>query len=64
MDQLGIVIEPVSADQAGKVRIINQNTAVSAVAEGADHEFLKNELVRICRIKDNVAYCQQSMLDL
>ncbi|OYQ67521.1 MULTISPECIES: hypothetical protein [Aerococcus] len=63
MNRVAIVVQPVTKDHSGEIRVLVDQTVYKAKSAIPDGEFMQNELVKICRIEDNVAYCQRGMLD-
>lgn len=62
MNRVAIVTEPVTAEHFGKVKILNEQIVLNATSNIPEGEFLQNELVKICRIEDDIAYLQRGML--
>ncbi|MEC1385893.1 hypothetical protein [Aerococcus viridans] len=63
MNRVAIVVEPVTKDQSGEIRVLVDQMVYKAKSAIPDGEFVQNELVKICRIEDDIAYCQRGMLD-
>ncbi len=63
MNRVAIVVEPVTKEQAGEIRVLVDQMVYKARSASPDGEFVQNELVKICRIEDDIAYCQRGMLD-
>lgn len=62
MNQVAIVLEAVTAEHFGKVKVLNEKVVFTAASNTPKVEFLQNELVKICRVEDNIAYLQRGML--
>lgn len=62
MNQVAIVTEPVTAENLGKVKVLNEKLVFKAASNTPKGEFVQNELVKICRIENEIAYLQRGML--
>lgn len=62
MNRVAIVTEPVTAEHFGQVKILNEQVVLTAASNAPEGEFMQNELVKICRIENNIAYLQRGML--
>lgn len=63
MNRVAIVVEPVTKNKSGEIRVLADQMVYQAKSAKPEGELMQNELVKICRIEDNIAYCQRGMLD-
>lgn len=63
MQKIGMITEPVTPDKKGRLKLLDEEKSYVAVSMQADREFKRNELVNVCHIKNDIAYCQRSLIE-